>query len=84
MLKWAIIFALISLVAALFGFTGKLRLDEAFDLSDSIPVDSGDYDNQIVGWFGNTALQRAVAPLARRPTGRPGARPPRGRRSCAA
>jgi len=46
---------------ALFGFTGKLRLDEAFDLSDSIPVDPGDYDNQIVGWFGNTALQRAVA-----------------------
>jgi hypothetical protein len=46
---------------ALFGFTGKLRLDEAFDMSDSIPVDPGDYDNQIVGWFGNTAPQRPVA-----------------------
>ncbi len=45
----------------LFGFTGKLRLDEAFDMSDSIPVDPGHYDNQIVGWFGNTALQRPIA-----------------------
>lgn len=46
---------------ALYGFTGKLRLDEAFDLSDSIPVDPGDYENQILGWFGSTAPQRPVA-----------------------
>ncbi len=46
---------------SLFGFTGKLRLDEAFDLSDSIPVDPGDYDNQTVGWFGNSAMQRPIA-----------------------
>lgn len=46
---------------ALYGFTGKLRLDQAFDMSDSIPVDPGDYDNQMIGWFGNTALQRPVA-----------------------
>ncbi len=45
----------------LFGFTGKLRLDEAFDMSDSIPVDPGDYDNRIVGWFGTTAPQRPFA-----------------------
>ncbi len=46
---------------ALYGFTGKLRLDEAFDMSDSIPVDPGDYDNQILGWFGSTAPQRPLA-----------------------
>jgi hypothetical protein len=46
---------------SLFGQTGKLRLDESFDMSDSIPVDPGDYDNTIIGWFGNTALQRPLA-----------------------
>jgi hypothetical protein len=45
----------------LFGLTGRLRLDSAFDMSDSIPVDPGNYDNLMVGWFGNTALQRPVA-----------------------
>jgi hypothetical protein len=45
----------------LFGFAGHLRLDEAFDMSDSIPVDPGDYDNQTIGWLGSTAMQRPLA-----------------------
>jgi hypothetical protein len=44
-----------------FGFAGKLRLDDGFDMSDSIPVDPGDYHNHLLGWFGNTAPQRPVA-----------------------
>lgn len=46
---------------SVFAQAGNLRLDSAFDMSDSIPVDPGDYDNRMVGWFGNTALQRPLA-----------------------
>lgn len=46
---------------SMYGFTGKLRLDESFDMSDSIPVNPGDYGNRLFGWFGNTALRRPVA-----------------------
>lgn len=46
---------------SLYGLNGRLRLDTAFAMSDSIPVDPGDYDNRVLGWFANTAPQRPLA-----------------------
>jgi hypothetical protein len=43
-----------------YGLRGFTRLEESFDLSDTVTVDPGDYGMSILGWFASTAGHRPV------------------------